>query len=415
MRIFGLELRRILKTKITIILLAAAMGLTFVMAYLPVTYVYTSYVDAEGNVIDVNGKDAIAYEKQMQKDIAGEIDSKEVEKAIQQCQECLASYGVTDTYELPKGVYGTEILSYAPLLHGVREAFADSNTGIAPSIMNIPVGEVADFYDVCGERLVSLMKVEQEDYPEAQQNAIERYEQVEKPYVFYPGYSKDAMDYEVLLSFVIMVICVVIAAPIFSSDYQTEADTILRCTKCGRGKLATAKIVSTLLISGLVYTICIGVYIMVSNSLFGWECTETSVQMLYSIISLVNMNLGELQICVAVAGLISVLATVVLTLFLSSRFKNVVISLGMSLMICILPIVFYIALPAEIETWINAVIPSSGVGLMTSILYFLIDFVYLNVGNVSVWLPYVMIGACIVEMPIFILWTVRNYIGYSDR
>ena len=135
--------------------------------------------------------------------------------------------------------------------------------------------------------------------------------------------------------------------------------------------------------------------------------------MLYSIISLVNMNLGELQIWVAVAGLISVLATVALTLLLSARFKNVVVSLAMSLMVCILPIVIYIALPTQIATWINAFTPSSGVGLMTSILYSLIDFIFLNVGNVSVWLPYVMIGAGIIEIPVFILGAVRNYIVYS--
>jgi hypothetical protein len=52
-RILGLELRRILKTKITIILLIAALGLTFVMAYLPITYVHYSYVNAEGNVVEV--------------------------------------------------------------------------------------------------------------------------------------------------------------------------------------------------------------------------------------------------------------------------------------------------------------------------------------------------------------------------
>lgn len=415
MRILGLEIRRVLKTKITLVLLAAAIGLTFVMAYLPVTYVYTSYVDAEGNIIEVKGKDAIAYEKQVQKDIAGEIDGIEVQKAVQQCQECLASYGISDTYELPKGVYGTEILSYAPLLHGVREAFANPDTGIAPSTMNIPVEEVADFYSVCEKRLESLMKMEQEEYPKAQQKAMAMYEQVEKPYVFYPGYNKDAMDYQVLLSFLVMVICVVIAAPIFSSDYQTEADAILRCTKHGRMKLAATKIVSAFLISGVIYTICIGTYIIVSNSLFGWECTETSVQMLYSIISLVNMKLGELQILAAVAGLISVLATVALTLFLSARFKNVVVSLAMSLMVCILPIVIYIALPTQIATWINAFTPSSGTGLMTSILYTLVDFVYLNVGNVSVWLPYVMIGVGIVEIPIFVLGAVRNYIVYSNR
>lgn len=151
-----------------------------------------------------------------------------------------------------------------------------------------------------------LMIMEQKDNPKAQDNAMERYANVEKPYKFYPGYKKDAMDYQVLLSFVIMVLCVVISAPVFSSDYQTEADAILRCTKNGQWRLAMTKIISALLISGLVYTICIGLYIIISNSLFGWECIETSVQMIYSVVSLVNMNLGELQIYVAVAGLIIV-------------------------------------------------------------------------------------------------------------
>ena len=32
-----------------------------------------------------------------------------------------------------------------------------------------------------------------------------------------------------------------------------------------------------------------------NNSLFGWECTKTSIQMLYSIVTLTGMNIGELQ------------------------------------------------------------------------------------------------------------------------
>ena len=415
MRILGLELRRILKTKITIILLIAALGLTFVMAYLPITYVHYSYVNAEGNVVEVSGLEAIAYDKSVQKDIAGEIEVMDFQNAVRHYQECLSSYGVTKTNELPKGVYEKEIYPYEPLLRSVMYAFADPMTGIVPSIMDIPVDEVGNFYAVCKDNLETLMILEQGNNPKVQENAMERYEHVEKPYRFYPGYNKDALDYQILLSFVIMALCVVIAAPVFSSDYQTEADSILRCTKYGRGKLATTKIVSDLLLSGVVYTICIGLYIIISNTMFGWECTGTSVQMIYSVISLVNMNLGELQLLVAIAGLLSVLATVALTLFLSSRFKNVVISLGISLMICILPIVFYIALPTDAATWVNAIIPSSGVGLVTSILYCLMDFVYLSVGQVSVWLPYVMIGACIVETPIFILGAVGNYIRYSDR
>ena len=108
------------------------------------------------------------------------------------------------------------------------------------------------------------------------------------------------------------------------------------------------------------------------------------------------------------------LSTISLTLVLSSRFKNVVVSLGIALMICILPMVFYIALPTDVATWINMIIPSTGVGLVTSILYCFVDYVYLNIGQVSVWLPYAMIVACIVEIPIFILMTIRNYIVFNE-
>lgn len=415
MRILGLELRRILKTKFTMILLVTILGLTFLMAYLPVMFVHSSYMDADGNMVEIDGLDAIAYKKQMQKDITGEIEVGDLQNALRQYQECLSSYGVTETRELPKGVYEKEIFLYDPLLRSMKEAFTDPETGITPSLMDISVEEVENYYTICEDRLELLMKINQKDYPKAQEHAVKMYEQVSKPYVFYPGYNKDAMDYQLLLSFVIMVICVVIAAPIFSSDYQTGADDILRCTKHGKAELATVKIIASLLITGVIYTVCMGLYIVMSNTFFGWECTEASVQILYSVINLVNMNLGELQIYVAVTGLISVLATVTLTLFLSSKTNNVVASLGITLMICILPIILYMALPTSIAPWFYAIIPSSGVGILTSIFYAALDFVYLSVGKVSVWLPYIMIGVSIVEIPIFIFGAIRSYIVHTER
>ena len=415
MRILRLEFRRIMKTKLTIILLIAALGLTFLMAYLPVTFMKTSYMDTEGNTIEVTGSDAIAYDKLIQKEIVGELEDADFENAVRHYQECLSSYGVKKTSELPKGVYEKEIYLYEPLYRSIMYGFADHETGIVPTIMDIPVEKAGNFYAECEKNLEMLMKLEQKGNLKAQQDAIEKYQHIEKPYKFYPGYKKDAMDYQVFLSFIIMILCVVIAAPVFSSDYQTEADDILRCTKFGRSKLAITKIVSALMISSIIYIVCIGLYLVISNSMFGWECTETSVQMLYSVINLVNMNLGELQLCVATAGLLTVLATVSLTLFLSSRFKNVVVSLEISLMICILPMVFYIVLPNEIATWINVFIPSSGVGLVTSILSALVDFVYLSVGEISLWLPYVMICVGIIEIPVFVLGTVGSYIGYTKK
>lgn len=409
MRLLKLEMKRILKTRLTILLLLSAFFLTFAAAYLPVTFSYSSYIDEEGNKVELTGLASVRYEKNLQSEIAGIVTPEKVRKAVEDYQAVLTEYGVENSYDLPDGVYEARILPFAPLLRGVKEAFADPDTGIAPSIMEIDPEKLDDYYDACEERIVSLMKAEQKNHPAAQKAAVSKYHEVEKPYLFFPGYTTDAMDYQILLAFLILLICTVIAAPVFTSDYQTGADDILRCTKYGRTTFAVAKIVSALFICGIVFALCTAVYVLISNCLFGQESTKTSMQMLYSILNLPDMNIGELQCFTAVSCLLSLLATVSFTLFLSSKCKNVVASLSAALVFCILPLVIYIAFPAETGTWIYGVLPSGGAGLQTSILYAAIDFDFLNIGNLAIWLPHFMLGAYVIEIPLFSILTVSSY------
>ena len=239
------------------------------------------------------------------------------------------------------------------------------------------------------------------------------YQNVEKPFLFFPGYNSNPMDYQIIIAFLILLFCTVIAAPVFTSDYQTGADDILRCTKYGKTKFAVTKILSALLICSTAFSLCTFIYIMVSNSLFGWDCTKTSMQMIYSAVNLPDMNIGELQRFTAASNILCVLAAASFTLFLSSKFKNVAVSLSAALLFCILPIIVYMALPTKIGNWIYPVIPAGGVGLQTSILYAVTDFEFWNIGNSAIWLPYVMIGAYIIEIPLFIVLTVYSYIRHN--
>lgn len=409
MRLLKLELKRVFMTRSTLILLFAAVLLSFLMAWLPTTFSSNSYTDTHGNTVKLTGLASIEYEKKLQAGIAGTVTPQKVRHAVEQYQSCLKKYGVENSYDLPEGVYQAEILPYAPLLHGVKEAFADPDTGIAPSVMEIDPQDIEHYYDVLENRILSLMKMEQKNNPEAQQKAVSMYDRVTKPYLLYPGYSTDAMDYQIILAFLIALFGTVIAAPVFTSDYQTGADDILRCTKYGKVKFAITKIISALLICGITYSLCMMIYITVSNSLFGWDCTKNSMQMLYSIVNLPDMNLLQLQCFVAFSGLLSILAAVSLTLFLSSKFKNIIVSLSTSLLFCILPLILYLVLPAGIGEWIYSILPAGGVGLQTSILYAVIDFVYLHLGKMTLWLPYAMLGAYAVELPLFILLTVYSY------
>lgn len=409
MHLFQLEIKRILKTRMTLILLSLSLLFSFILAWLPITFSYNSYKDADGTAIVLKGLKSIAYEKKLQADITGTVTPDKVRQAVENYQACLTKYGVALSYDLPEGVYEEEILPYAPLLHGIREVYANPDTGIAPTIMEINPDTVNDYYHTCEGRIASLMKQEQKNHPAAQQAAINLYNKVEKPYQFFPGYSKDAMDYQLILAFLIVLFGAVIAAPIFTSDYQTGGDDIFRCTKYGRIKFVVIKILSAFFIVGAAYTLCTGIFILVSNSLWGWECTRTSMQMLYSTISLPDMNIGQLQGFCAVSGLLSLFAVISFTVFLSSKLKNMVVCLSTALLFCILPIILYMILPQDIGIWFYSILPASGTGLQTSILYAATEFDFWNIGNVAIWLPHVMLGACIIEIPLFTFLAVSSY------
>ena len=413
MRIFCLELKRVLKSRLTCILLALALLLSVLLAYLPTIYCYSNYTDEAGNEVNLTGLASIAYEKERQADAAGVVTPERVREAVETYQACLASYGVTESYDLPEGVYEQEILPIAPLLHGVKEAFADPDTGMAPTIMEIDPVQIDNYYSVCEARIASLMAMEQPDSPAAQYKAVEMYQKVEKPFAVYPGMSSNILDYQNITGFLVLLFCVVIAAPVFSSGYQSGADDILRCTRYGRAKLGIAKLLATLFVSAAAFVTCVAVHILVANSLFGWECTRTSIQMLYSILTLTSMNVGELQHLFAVAGLLSVLASVSFTLFLSSRCKSIVASLASGLVFCIAPMVLSMTVPGGLSTWLCSILPASGTSIQASILYAITDFQFLSIGGLAVWMPYAMIGACIIEIPLFGFLTVRAYCRHT--
>ena len=352
-----------LKSKLTWILMVLSLLFSALLAYLPTTYCYSNYTDEAGNEISLTGLASIAYEKERQADASGIVTPERVREAVEIYQVCLTSYGVAESYDLPEGVYEREILPIAPLLHGVKEAFADPDTGMAPSIMEIDPEKINDYYSVCEARITSLMAMEQPNSQAAQRKAVEMYRQIEKPFEVYPGMSSAVMDYQNIMGFLVLLFCVVIAAPVFSADYQSGADDILRCTKYGRINLGVAKLLAALLISGLAFIVCAVTFIVVTNSLFGWECIKTSIQMMYSIVTLAEMDIGQLQVLFAVAGLLSVLASVSFTLFLSSKCKSTVSSLAASLVFCIAPVVICMTVPGALSTWLCSILPASGTSI----------------------------------------------------
>ena len=65
MSLYRLELKRVCKTRMTAILLAIALVLAVVMAYLPVTFIGWTELDASGNEVRYTGLKAIRKRQEL--------------------------------------------------------------------------------------------------------------------------------------------------------------------------------------------------------------------------------------------------------------------------------------------------------------------------------------------------------------
>lgn len=80
MNLLQLELKRVCRTRMTAILLAAALVLAVFMAYLPVTFVGWAKQDANGNTVQYTGLTAVQKRKEHQ--VSGTITPEILQEAL---------------------------------------------------------------------------------------------------------------------------------------------------------------------------------------------------------------------------------------------------------------------------------------------------------------------------------------------
>lgn len=408
-RLYKEELKRILRTRSVLLFLAAALILSVFMAYVPVTFERYTY-EENGQKITIKGREALAIIKNLQRPITGEITPQKAVEGLFSYQRNLEKYGDFYGGDFPVNIRNSEILPYQPLVSKLHEVTADPDSGLALDYMEITEEDALHFYDHCRTHLTDLMRMEQKNNPKAQQIASGMYEKVEMPFYYYPGYGSNMAEYEALYLFMLMLLCILITAPLFSAEYQTGADDILRSTRHGRRRLAYVKILSALVISLVSFALCMTIFIIISNSLFGWECRKTSLQLIFSAVNLLNLNLGELQTLVLFAGLLSLLSCVCFILYVSAASKNTTVATGLTIAFGIAPSILYMMVGENtIFSWLRILLPSGSLGGSNAFLYALIDFQFMKIGTFTAWTPWLMLIIPAVEIPLFLWLTVRTY------
>ena len=409
MRLFLLEFKRVLETRITWILLIAAIILSVLCAWLPVTFEQVVYLDESGQEVKLKGLQAVKYYQQYNDELYGEVTPDLLMHAVISMQETLEEYDSEYGENVPAAQYYEKIAPFLPFKNRAAEALANRENGIAPGINEINASDLTDFYSLLESRLSSIMRMENKAYPAAEIDALKKFSSVKTPYMYYYGVGRDSFDYETILILLITLICVTISAPVFSSDYQTGADEIQRCAKHGSTRLAFTKILAALLISSLAFCICLGLWIGVTRFFFGPLGNKTSMQMLFSATNLKPWNAGQLQRNIMLYSLLFLICSICFTLLLSSQLRSNVVAVAGSLGAAVLPMIAYIAIPEKIEGWVQCLLPSGGIGLSNSLLYMLADYNYLHIGSKSFWNVDILVFVTAMETVLFAAMTIISY------
>lgn len=409
MRLLGLEIKRMIKTKMIWLLLCGMFVLAVFMAYMPVTFEGAVITDENGNELEMTGFAAVKYFQEKNR-LFGEVTEENLVQAATVYQEVYEEYDSDYGNEIPAEIFYARLAEYRPFIRGIKEVFADAQTGIAPGVRDLDLDEIEDYYEMLPKRLAFVMDMEQKDYPSAKEAAFRKFEKVILPYQYYYGASRNSLDYETLFIFLMTIFGVIITATVFSSDYQTKADDILRCTRHGRMKIAGVKVLASFIITGSAYLICGVIWILLTNIFFGWDGTKTSMQMIFSVTSLPAFTIGQLQWANLFGGLILFLSTIGFTLLISATAKDNVSALALGLFGVLLPTIVYVmGVPGALGDWLSCILPSGGIGLGNAFLYSMYGFVFLHIGTASLWNVDVLLFLGIIKIPAFFAGAMMSY------
>lgn len=413
MRLYLLELKRILKTRTTWLILAGLLMLSALFGYLPSTFVYYADLGPNGEKIEITGTEAIRLRREAQSLYEGDLTVEKMQAVLATYQSVTAQYGDYYGEDFPYNVYLESIFPIAPLLHIFREAYADSKTGLAADLMTLTADDVADFYPTLHKHFADLIGMEQSEYPNIQAKAIGMYGNAREPLRFVPGFNTDAMDYVTFFLLMLALGMTVLCAPIFSAEYQTQSDDILRITRHGQVRLAATKLAAALTILLVTFALCMGILCAVSDALFGRECLQTSMRVQYTAAALENISIARMRTQIILAGFMTLLATASCTLFLSTRCRTTASAIICALLMCLLPMILFYLLDGNVANWVRCMLPSGGIGLGNSYQYALIDIDFLRLGKTGFWTPQVILMATIIETPLFLGLSIRSYCRHT--
>lgn len=389
-----MEFKRLFRSRMVWILCAASLVVALLLCVMVVDNVsYGRRDDPDAKI----GLRAVAAVKEAYRPLYGAVIPEKLESAFE------TYINTSNAYEekMPASVYREKIVPIQPALGWIFSAFDDSEITSAD--------EVGGFYAQRLHNIENQLADKYANAPQAKQAALELNSRVETPFNYAYGYGDTSPDIIVLLLLVLGLFCTAMAAPVFAADYHSRADDIQRCTRYGRGKLSAARSLAVLILVLAIAVVSMGVYLIILNSIFGWEGLSSSLQTAFVAWGIAPMNVGDMVRMTFFAGILTLLATASCSLFVSSRCKSPTTALIVSFCVSLLPV--FLGFAGINVKWLYALLPSGGTAMENSFYYALTlnSLEFLHLGSFTLWLPYAYILFAAVETPLFILLTILSH------
>ena len=409
---YKLEMKRQLKTRSTWILMAAALLVTLILCCINIFGAY--YYSYDGK--SYHALDATEMREIVTESAEGEWTSERIRDVFEQIDEVsanrrgIAVEGETnDNYEIVTGGNNSGAASIA----GYTNTFLRS----IPQVFDVYMDEIrpdmaAQYYT---QRKAYIEEVMTLNYgPAAAEAALRLDENTTEPFYYEFGFGtgSDIASTLPVSLFAIAVVCSIICAPVFASDYSTGADDIQRCTRYGCKRLGRAKLLAAMTLSAALYIICTAVFVALTLAVYGDD--KTSAQLALDALVLIDIDMNGVLVLTLVAGFLSVLAMTAFTLWLSAHMKSSVAVLALALAVAMTPTFLIILLrESAIGDWLRLLLPSGGLGLGTGMFVDIQIGKFLTIGSIALWTPFVMLAAPVIETPVFALLAKRAYVRHE--
>lgn len=403
MRLYYLEMKRLIRTKSVWILMIAMVVLAAVMAYVPVTFIRAYKTDA-GNVQAVTGVQAVKISKETRKDMEGEVTEEKIRQAIRVLNEMYQEYGSSFMEEVPADVYAEKIYPIMPVLNVIEQVLVpDGKNLYNMEAFDVKEEDAATIYEKYREEIQGLSQ-----NPELVKEMQKISGSVKTPFTYESGMTLETVDYYTIYLFLVMFAFIVIASPVYAAEYQTGADDVIRCTKNGRVRIAVTKILVAFTLAVATFVASSLTFVAVLYILYGGSGFGTSIQMGY-VFYLPALTIGSMLKLQIAGGVLFTLATVSFVLFLSSKCKNVQTALISAFGIAILPMILNMAGNNNVLNIMRCILPTGGFGLINGLQSELMARNFALVAGHYIWLPYILLVAAAVAVPVFVGLTIVSY------